>query len=98
MQSLKDYAKEYVPEQTKNVADLKELDINLPILDGKGKDKEGKEFKYKYVLIDGEEYRIAGKVIGDIKAILEKKPSLTKIAVSRKGTGLATTYTVIPLD
>ena len=48
--------------------------------------------------LDGEDYRVPGKVLGDLKAILEKKPTLKKFAVSKKGTGIQTSYTVIPLD
>lgn len=98
MATLKDYAKTYVGEQTKNIADLPEVDIDFELRDGERKDKEGTVFKYKYISVNGEEYRIPGKVIGDIKAIIEKKPNLKKIAVTKKGTGLNTQYTVISLD
>jgi hypothetical protein len=36
-------------------------------------------------------------VIADLKAILEKNPTMQKFSVSKKGTGLQTRYTVIPL-
>lgn len=98
MATLKDEAKVYEPQQTKNIADLKEVSVNLNLEDRKGKDKNGEEFSYKVVVVDGEDYRVPGKVLGDLKSILEKKPTLTKFAVSKKGVGLNTQYTVIPLD
>ena|SRR3990167_9651632 len=96
--SLKEEAKAYVPQQTKNISDLSEVSVELVLEDRKGKDKNGDEFAYRVIVVDGEDYRVPGKVLGDLKSILEKKPSLSKFAVSKKGTGLNTQYTVIPLD
>lgn len=98
MAKLKDEARAYMPQQTKNIADLASVSTELEVEDREGKDKEGIVFKYKVVIVDGEDYRIPGKVLGDLKSILEKKPSLKSFAVSKKGTGLNTTYTVIPMD
>lgn len=98
MSSIKESAKNFTSKQTKNIAELKTVEVDLALLDGKGKDKEGKEFLYKYIEIDGEEYRVPDKVLKDLKAILEKKPSLKTFSVSKQGTGLNTAYTVIPLD
>jgi len=96
--TLKDEAKEYVPQQTKNIADLPEVSTSLPVEERTGVDKNNVEYKYKVVVVDGEDYRVPGKVLGDLKAILEKKANLAKFAVTKKGTGLQTQYTVIPLD
>jgi hypothetical protein len=99
MASIKESAKNYVSKQTKNIAELKSVETDLNIFtDGKGKDKEGKEFTYNYIEVDGEEYRVPDKVLKDLKAILEKKPSLKTFSVSKQGTGFNTAYTVIPLD
>jgi hypothetical protein len=98
MATLKESAKVYVPEQTKNIAELPIVSVNFELRDGEGKDKDGLVFKYKYIEVNGEEYRVPGKVIGDIKSILESKPDLQTVKVIRKGTGLGTQYTVIPLD
>ena len=98
MASIKDSAKNFVSKQTKNIAELKSVEVDLAVLEGKGKDKEGKEFTYNYIEVDGEEYRIPDKVLKDLKAILEKKPTLKTFSVSKQGQGLNTTYTVIPLD
>ena len=96
--TIKDSAKNYTSKQTKNIAELKSVEVDLVLLEGKGKDKDGKEFSYKYIEVDGDEYRVPDKVLKDIKAILEKKPNLKTFSVSKQGTGLNTTYTVIPLD
>jgi hypothetical protein len=99
MQSVKESAQAYVPQQTKNVADLKEVSVNMPIEDRTGKDKEtGKDFKYKVIVVEGEDYRVPGKVLGDLKAILEKKPDLKTFSVSKRGTGMNTQYAVIPMN
>lgn len=98
MQSIKEAAKQHVATQTKNISELQSVSVDLALMDGKGTDKDGKEFTYKYIELDGECFRIPGKVLGDLKAILEKKPSLKTFSVSKKGQGLTTVYTVIPLD
>lgn len=98
MASLKDEAKAYTPTQTKNIADLKEVSVELHLEDRKGKNKDNETFEYKVIVVDGEDYRVPGKVLGDLKSILEKKPTLKTFSVSKKGTGLNTQYTVIPLD
>ena len=99
MATIKEEAKQYIPEQVKNIADLPEVSVDLQLEDREGKNKEtGETFKYKVVSINGEDYRIPLKVIGDVKSILEKKPDLQKFAVTKKGIGLNTQYTVIPLN
>lgn len=97
MATLKDEAKNYESKQTKNIADLPEVSTDFELHNREGTDNEGKVFKYKVVLVNNEEYRVPWKVLGDLKAILEKKPDLEKVAVTKKGTGLQTQYTVIPL-
>lgn len=97
MASIKEEAKAYEPQHTRNIAELAEVSTAQELEDRNGIDKQGNPFKYKVVVVDGEEYRVPGKVIGDIKAILEKKPELKTFSVSKKGQGLNTTYTVIPL-
>ena len=99
-QTLGEFAKTFEQNPaTRNISDLKEVDTNMSLEDRSGHDKDGKEFKYKVVVVDGVDYRIPGTVIGSLKAILEKKPTLKKFAVSRQGKDKETTkYTVIPLD
>jgi hypothetical protein len=98
-QTLSEFAKTYSPETTKNISDLKEVSTNLVLEDREGTDKSGNNFKYKVIVVEGIEYRVPSSVIGNLKAILEKKPSMTKFSVARQGkTKDDTKYTVIPLD
>jgi hypothetical protein len=97
MTTLKESAKAYVPKQTLNIADLPEVSVDLDLQDGEGTDNEGKPFKYKFIQINGQDYRVPGSVIGDLKAMLEEKPNMTKFKVTKKGAGMNTRYTIIPL-
>lgn len=99
MASIGEFAKTYETQTTKNIADLKEVDVSLPLESRDGTDSSGKEFKYKVIVKDGIDYRIPSSVIGNLKAILEKKPNMKKFSVIRQGkTKDDTKYTVIPLD
>jgi hypothetical protein len=100
MTSLNEFAKGYTPETAvKNISDLKEVDVTVNLEDREGTDKKGNTFKYKAIVVNGETYRVPSSVIGALKAILEKKPSLKKFSVARQGKSKEDTkYTVIPLD
>ena len=99
MPTLSEFACTYSTETTKNISELKEVPVNLELEDREGKDKEGNTFKYKVIVVEGIDYRVPSSVIGNLKAILEKKPSMTKFSVARQGkTKDDTKYTVIPLD
>ena len=97
--NLSEFAKTYTPQTTKNIADLKEVDVGSQLEDREGIDKKGNAFKYKVIVVNGEDYRVPSSVIGNLKVILEKKPTLKKFSVARQGTTKDDTkYTVIPLD
>lgn len=99
MTSLNEFAKGYTPQVTKNISDLKEVETSAPIEDREGKDKNGNIFKYKVIVVGGEDYRVPSSVIRSLKAILERKPTLKKFSVAKQGTTKDDTkYTVIPLD
>jgi len=97
MATLREEAQAYEPPQTLNIADLDKIPIDIELKDGKGKTKEGEDFSYKYAVIDSKEYRVAGSIIGGIKALMEKIPDLQFVAVIRQGMGQNTRYQVIPL-
>ena len=98
MTSLGESAKTFESQATKNIADLKEVDVALPLEDREGIDKKGQKFKYKVIVVNGEDYRGPGSVLGSLKAILEKKQDLKKFSVSRVGKSKEDTkYTVIPM-
>jgi len=98
MATLREEAKAFEPQTTKNVADLPKLNLDLDIQDRKGTDKDGKEFAYKVIVEGGIEYRIPNSVINSIKTILEAKPTQQFVRVVKKGTGMNTEYTVIQMD
>jgi hypothetical protein len=96
MAKLKEEAQAYEPPQTKNIADLDKVSVDIELKDGEGIDKEGKPFKYKYFEVEGSEYRVPGSVIGQIKAILQKMPNTKFITVTKEGQGMSTRYTAMP--
>ena len=97
--TLGDFAKNYETATTKNISDLKEVNVNLQLEDREGTDVKGISFKYKVIVIDGIDYRVPLSVLGNLKAILQKKPGLKKFSVAKQGTTKDDTrYTVIPLD
>ena len=96
MATLKEEALAYQPPQTLNIADLDKIPIDIELKDGNGTNKKGEDFTYKYAVVNGEEYRVAGTIIGGIKALLGKMPNLKYVSVIRQGTGMNTTYQVIP--
>lgn len=96
MATLKEEALAYEPPQTLNIADLDKIPIDVVLKDGTGKNSDGEEFKYKYTEIGGVQYRVAGSIIGGIKALLEKMPGMTHISVIKQGSGMNTRYQVVP--
>lgn len=98
MAKLKDFAKAYEPQQTKNIADLKECPTDVDLIERSGIDKNGEKYSFNVVIVNEEEYRIPDSVVAGLKAILEKKPTLAKFSVSKTGQGLNTKYQVIPLE
>jgi len=98
MAKLKEFARTFESQQTKNIADLKECPIDVELREKSGIDKNGEKYSFNVIVFNGEEYRIPDSVVTGLKAILEKKPTLTKFSVSKTGQGLNTKYQVIPLD
>ena len=96
MATLREEAKAYEPPQTLNIADLDKIPIDIELKDGSGKDSSNEEYTYKYAVIDGKKYRVAGSIIGGIKILLEKMPQLEFVSVLKQGTGKNTRYQVIP--
>ena len=98
MASLKETAQGYIPKQTLNIADLDRVDISFPVEDRTGTDSEGKEFSYKVMIANNLEYRIPNTVLEEIKKILELKPEVNFVNVTKAGSGLSTRYSVRALD
>ena len=98
MATLRDEAKAFTPKQTKNIADMEIVSLDYPMQDREGIGQDGKEFHYKVVMFGESEYRVPNTVLNDIKTIMAAKPTLKNVKVVKKGTGMNTEYTVIPLD
>jgi len=98
MTTLKEEASNYETKETLNIADLDKFSINIELQDGTGTDKEGNPFSYKYTVIEGKHYRVAGSIIGGVKALLNKMPNLEYVSVIKQGTGMNTKYTVVPFN
>lgn len=114
MATMKEEAQAYEPPQTKTVAELESLNIDMLITsdsfectkkDGEGNeilDDDGQPIKKRVntqvVEIEGEKYRVPKSVLKHIKAILKVKPDLKTIRVLKSGIGLQTEYTVIPVE
>jgi len=94
MTSLKEKAEEYEQKLTLNIADLDKVDLSFPIEERTGTDKEGKTFEYKVMIANSQEYRVPNTVLEEIKKILKLKPETKFVKVSKKGSGLATSYSV----
>ena len=96
---FKEAAKGYIPAKMKNISELSSVDTTLTLLDGDGVGDDGKAYKYKYVELNGERYRVPNVVIGQLKDIMEVKPDLKHFRVKKAGEGkTGTKYTVIQLD
>ena len=92
--TLKENAKEYVQKRTLNVTDLDKVDLSFPMEDRIGTDKEGNSFDYKVIVINEQEYRVAGTVLGEIQKIIKLKPEAKFVKVTSTGSGLNTKYEV----
>jgi len=95
MATLREEAMAYEPPQTLNIADLDKIPIDIELFDGQGKATDGEIFKYKFAKIEDKEYRVAGSIIGGIKSLLAKIPSLSHVTVIKQGSGMNTRYQVI---
>lgn len=98
MATLIDEAMEYEPSHTKNIAELNRIPTNTEVLVKDFKDSEGKPFSIRVIVVDGEDYRVPVSVLRDLKSILEEKPDLKFFKVKKAGSGMSTSYTVIPLE
>ena len=98
MANIRESAQAYTPKQTHNIADLDLVRLDWPVEERTGKDNNNTEFKYNVVIVGGDEYRIPNSVLNDIKTILSAKPTQQTVKVIKKGEGMKTQYTVIPLE
>jgi len=94
MTSFKEESQAYEPKITLNIADLERVDLSFPMENRSGVDKDGKEFFYKVLVVNGLEYRTPNSVLEEVKKMLELKPDLKFVKVTQSGSGLNTRYKV----
>ena len=104
MAKISEFVEEYQQTAlTKNIADLKEVSIDLEIMDDEFEfmddvTKQTKVVKQKVIVVDNEKYRVPVSAIQQLKIILKDNPSIKKFKVMKSGTTKADTrYQVIPL-
>jgi len=98
MASIAEKAKEFVPAQTKNIAELDKVSTSSNITEKVFKEGTEDEFRVNVINVDGEDYRVPSTVLANLKDILVVKPGLQFFKVTKSGSGLQTKYTVIPLE
>ena len=97
MVSITEEAKAYEPKRTGNIVDLEKVSTATEVLDDVISTDEGDK-PIKVVNVDGHNYRVPVTVLKNLKAILSEKPDLKFFKVTKTGQGMATEYTVIPLE
>jgi len=95
MVNLRQTALDYVPGY-KNITELKKVSIDVDIEEKEFTDKEGKQYTALIITVDEEEYRVPKSVLAQLKAFLEDDPEMEFFKVKSSGSGLNTTYTVMP--
>jgi len=95
--NIKEEAENYTAPETKNISDLQKVSTSVEIEDREYEKKDGEKFSLKVITVDGEQYRVPTSVLKALKTILEDKPELEFFKVKKEGTGMNTTYVVIPL-
>lgn len=98
MASIKENAMAYQPKQTKNISEMEVISTDVEMKTKVVNQGEPDEFSYEYIEHNGEEYRVPKSVIMQLQEHLKAKPKLQTFKVSKKGEGLKTEYTVIPLE
>jgi hypothetical protein len=94
---IKTFAKEFVPQQMKNIADLELVRADTEIHKETRKDQNNEDYNVIFIVKEGEEYRVPPSVVTQLKTLLEAKPDLSAFKVLKTGTGMGTKYQVIPL-
>jgi len=96
MATIKDIALAYEPQQTKNIAELDYVPVELELVESTHKNSAGEDFTVKTATVDGEKYRVPNSVLEQLKGILTKFPDSKYFCVSKSGNGMSTKYQVMP--
>jgi hypothetical protein len=97
MTTLKETATAYEPKRTLIVSDLPMISILEPTEERNDVDKNNKPYSYVVMVRDGVDYRVPSSVLEQIKNITEIDEKITEVQISKKGEGMDSKYTVIPV-
>jgi len=98
MPTIREEANSYETKKTKNISELKQVNVNVNIEDRTFTKEDGEEFTIKIATIDEQEYRVPVSVLKSLKVLIAEKPGMTLFKVVKSGSGMDTEYNVIPLD
>lgn len=89
----------YEPPKLKTVCELEAFSISADLQAKEGLDnKTNKPYNYYVLNLAGEDYKVPGPVLNQIKEILKLKPDAKTFKASKQGTGFQTRYTVVVLE
>lgn len=94
---MKKAAESYEPKKSRTIDELKEVSMKLDVKEMTRQDRDGEDYTYNYVEVDGKEYRIPGPVLDQLKVQLKENPDLQRYKVNKEGEGYNSKYTVIIL-
>ena len=97
MSSIREEAEAYEPLETKNITELDTINTEIEISKKTFKEGTPDEFSINVFTVDDEEYRMPDSVLKQLKEQIAEKSDMTEFKVTKTGTGLSTSYTVIPL-
>jgi len=99
MATLGESAEAHEPHtKVQNIADLDFVQLDAPVTNVTGTNKEGEDFEYSVIEVDGQKFRVPSSVLEQIKTLKAAKPELSKVKVVKSGTGMSTVYQTIPLE
>lgn len=98
MTTLRETAQAYMPPQTKNIVELDIVPVDVDLESREGTDKDGKAYQYNVLVQNGVDYRVPNSVLNQLQEQLKANSKLSTCKVTKKGEGLNTVYTVIPLN
>jgi len=96
MATIKESAMAYEPPQTKNIAELEFVSVELDLVEEKHTNSKNEEFTVKVATIDEQKYRVPNSVLEGLKSLLKRFPDTTHFCVDKTGEGMSTKYQVLP--
>lgn len=86
-------ADKYEPSKVRNISELDKVLITEEV-----QEELEVEFPYKFILRNGERFKLPISVLASIKELKAANPKLTSFRVKKTGDGIKVKYLVIPLN